>query len=140
MDGRRTRARRTRWLDALRVEFESPFRPRSECIFRQRVIVAALVVALWPCAGFCRAANPADFVVFSDPTIPGRLYVPPEASAGPRPLILFLHGSGETGTNNFSQINVNIDNLLAGAKARARFCMRRRPRRSIGRTRRAPRA
>ncbi len=53
--------------------------------------------------------------------MPGLLYVPPEAKSDPDvrcPLILFLHGGGEKGTNNKSQVNVNIDNLLAEAKRR----------------------
>jgi pimeloyl-ACP methyl ester carboxylesterase len=69
------------------------------------------------------AANVSDFINFSHPSVPGRLYVPPAAAdpTNPRPLILFLHGSGETGTNNVSQINGNIDNLLQGAKDRGAF-------------------
>jgi dienelactone hydrolase len=69
------------------------------------------------------AANVNDFLDFSRPSVPGRLYVPPEAAdpSEPRPLILFLHGAGETGTNNVSQVNGNIDNLLQGAKDRGAF-------------------
>jgi predicted peptidase len=76
-----------------------------------------------------RCANVNDFIDFSlrSPTnallLPGRLYVPPEAAnpVQPRPLITFLHGAGESGTNNFAQINQNIDNLLAEAKQRGAF-------------------
>src|SRR3954471_23052000 len=75
------------------------------------------------------AANVADFIDFSmrngrnQVVLPGRLYVPPEASntASARPFILFLHGGGEDGTNNTSQVNVNIDNLLAEAKRRGAY-------------------
>jgi predicted esterase len=76
------------------------------------------------------AANVADFIDFSlrnasnQVILPGRLYVPPEATSDPttpRPFILFMHGAGEDGTNNTSQINVNIDNLLAEAKLRGAF-------------------
>jgi predicted peptidase len=74
------------------------------------------------------AANVADFADFSllnasnQVVLPGRLYIPPEAStASPRPFILFFHGGGESGTNNTSQINVNIDNLLAEAKRRGAY-------------------
>src|SRR3954451_1958058 len=76
------------------------------------------------------AANVADFIDFSlrnvrnQVTLPGRLYVPPEATSDPttpRPFILFFHGAGEDGTNNTSQINGNIDNLLAEAKRRGAF-------------------
>jgi predicted peptidase len=76
------------------------------------------------------AANVNDFLVYnflgnnSNILLPGRLYVPTAYAsdpATPRPLILFLHGSGESGTNNTSQVNGNIDNLLAAAKARDAF-------------------
>ena len=76
------------------------------------------------------AANVADFIDFSlrnasnQVILPGRLYVPPEAASDPttpRPFILFFHGAGEDGTNNLSQINGNIDNLLAEAKRRGAF-------------------
>lgn len=89
-------------------------------------ILAALVVA----PRFAAAANVADFIDFSlrnasnQVILPGRLYVPPEATSDPttpRPFILFMHGGGEAGTNNTSQINVNIDNLLAEAKRRGAF-------------------
>jgi predicted peptidase len=95
-----------------------------------KLLVASCGI-LW--AGLCtvsvsQAASVSDFADFSlrsgaTTILPGRLYVPPEASAGgaPRPLILFLHGGGETGTNNVAQINGNIDNLLAEAKRRGAF-------------------
>src|SRR6476659_8805222 len=76
------------------------------------------------------AANVADFIDFSlrnasnQVILPGRLYVPPEAASDPttpRPFILFMHGGGEGGTNNVSQINGNIDNLLAEAKLRGAY-------------------
>jgi predicted peptidase len=79
-----------------------------------------------PC-GLTPAANVADFADFSlrdaanNVILPGRLYIPPEAASSQRPLILFLHGGGENGTNNTSQINANIDNLLAAAKERGAF-------------------
>jgi poly(3-hydroxybutyrate) depolymerase len=85
-------------------------------------IVCGLILLLT--ARSLTAANVADFVDYSlvgrGVQLPGRLYVPPEAISNPavvRPLILFLHGGGETGTNNLSQINANIDNLLAEAKS-----------------------
>jgi predicted peptidase len=75
-------------------------------------------------AGRAGGASVDDFLDFtynlSGSLLPGRLYVPPEAIADPvtpRPLILFLHGAGEIGTNNLNQISINIDALLGGAKA-----------------------
>ncbi len=74
------------------------------------------------------AALIEDFLEFSlldqpggNVVLPGRLYTPPEATSGPRPLILFLHGGGERGTDNALQVNGNIDNLLAEAKRRGAF-------------------
>jgi predicted peptidase len=56
--------------------------------------------------------------------------VPPQAASGPRPLIVFLHGAGESGSNNVAQVNGNIDNLLAAAKARGAYLYA--PQTSIG--------
>ena len=56
--------------------------------------------------------------------LPGRLHVPAAYATDPntpRPLILFLHGGGETGYDNLLQINGNINNLLTAAKARGAF-------------------
>jgi predicted peptidase len=76
------------------------------------------------------AASVNDFIVYSlldsnnQVLLPGRLHIPADYATNPdqdRPLILFLHGGGESGTNNLSQINGNIDNLLTGAKNRGAF-------------------
>jgi predicted peptidase len=79
---------------------------------------------------FAAAAQVSDFINFSSATLPGRLYVPPQAATEPRPLIVFLHGAGESGTNNTAQVNSNIDNLLAAAKARGAYLYA--PQTSIG--------
>lgn len=90
--------------------------------FRKAVSSLCLMV-LVVAAALSHAANVNEFLNFSVPSVPGRLYVPPEAatSAEPRPLILFMHGAGETGTNNSAQVNGNIDNLFDEAKARGAF-------------------
>lgn len=76
------------------------------------------------------AASVNDFIVHSfldsnnNVLLPGRLHIPAEFATDPntpRPLIIFLHGAGESGTNNLLQINGNIDNLLAAAKTRGAF-------------------
>ena len=72
-------------------------------------------------AAISSAASLSDFINFSDPSLPGRLYVPPQAAIEARPLIVFLHGAGESGANNTAQVNGNIDNLLAAAKARGAY-------------------
>lgn len=88
-----------------------------------RLCLAVLCgLALFACSTTLTfAANINDFINFSDPSLPGRLYVPPQAATGPRPLIVFLHGAGESGSNNTAQVNGNIDNLLTAAKARGAY-------------------
>jgi predicted peptidase len=50
------------------------------------------------------------------------MYVPPNyADGGNHPFILFMHGIGERGTDNVSQVNSNIDGLLEEAKRRGAF-------------------
>ena len=89
---------------------------------------AALLVAGLASTSAVDAASVNDFITYSytdnSPLLPGRLHVPTEYASDPselRPLILFLHGSGESGTDNLKQINGNIDNLLTAAKAREAF-------------------
>jgi predicted peptidase len=88
------------------------------------------VVTCVSVAGFAHAADVVDFIDFSlrdaknTVMLPGRLFVPPEAASDShalRPLIVFLHGSGEAGNDNANQVNGNIDNLLAEAKRRGAF-------------------
>src|SRR5688572_30151659 len=89
----------------------------------------ALLLTVFLAAERAGAANPAEFADFSLRSgttllLPGRLYVPPSAVTDPatmRPLIVFLHGAGESGANNTAQVNGNIDNLLAEAKRRGAF-------------------
>jgi predicted peptidase len=96
---------------------------------RNLFIAAWLPLALTGASLSAHAANVSDFFDFSltsgaTTLLPGRLYVPPEAVSNPgtkRPLILFLHGGGEQGTNNTAQVNGNIDNLLAEAKRRGAY-------------------
>lgn len=85
----------------------------------------AAIVAFIVIATSAHAANIADFVDFTLRTprgqvaLPGRLYVPPDASPADRvPLIVYLHGSGASGTNNVLQIEQTPDMLAAEAKRR----------------------
>jgi predicted peptidase len=91
-----------------------------------------IVFAAFAASGLAHAAEVAEFIDFSlndtknTVVLPGRLFVPPEATSGRhtrRPLIVFLHGSGEAGTDNASQVNGNIDNLLAEAERRGAFLL-----------------
>jgi len=77
-----------------------------------------------------RAASVADFVDFSllSPSntvlLPGRLYVPPQAAAepnSPRPLMIFLAGSGANGSNNLAQLDQVTDGMLQQAKDRGAY-------------------
>lgn len=85
-------------------------------------LIAAAIVAF---AASVEAASIADFVDFTLRTprgqvaLPGRLYVPPDASpTDPVPLIVYLHGSGASGTNNSLQIEQTPDMLASEAKRR----------------------
>jgi predicted peptidase len=92
-----------------------------------RPIVLALILVLGGTSTFVRAQYQSTFVDFSlraannSLLLPGRLYVPPAAASEPRPLILFLHGAGESGTDNQAQININIVNLWVEARRRGAF-------------------
>lgn len=97
-------------------------------------IICVIAAAVLP-ANLLFAASITDFADFSlrdsagNDVLPGRIYVPPEASldpSTPRPFLLFLHGAGEDGTNNTSQINSNIDNLLAEAKLKGAYLYARK--------------
>ena len=86
----------------------------------QVIVLPFVFLVVCQIAADCRA-DVDDFIEYNHPLLPGRLYVPPEANNEPRPFILFLHGAGETGTNNTSQVNGNIDNLLDSAMARGAY-------------------
>ncbi len=85
------------------------------------------LVALLPAKTL--AADPNEFLVWNydqlnDGTLDlrGRLFVPTDYDpAQSYPLVIFYHGLGEVGTNNTSQVNGNINNLLAAAKSRDFF-------------------
>lgn len=80
-------------------------------------------------ASVALAANPNEFEIFnydlySNGTvdIPGRLFVPDDYDPSQSyPVVIFLHGMGERGTDNTDQVNSNINNLLAAAKSRDFF-------------------
>lgn len=78
-------------------------------------------------------ASAVDIADFSDYSLrnasnqvllPGRLFIPPESQlpgAAPRPLMIFLHGSGANGTNNLAQLAQVTDLMIAEAKDRGAF-------------------
>ncbi len=76
------------------------------------------------------AANIADFADYSlrnssgQILLPGRLFIPPEATSdpiSPRPLMLYLHGGGARGIDNVAQIVQTPDYMLDEAKQRGAF-------------------
>lgn len=80
-----------------------------------RCVLALLAGLLVPAVA--GAATAADFVFrsYTDAlgTTPYRLFVPKTYNAAVRyPVVLFLHGAGEQGTNNTSQMNNNANGAL----------------------------
>lgn len=67
-----------------------------------------------------RGADVSQFEDFSKADLPGRLFIPPPSDS-PQPLILFLHGAGETGDDNTAQVGGNINNLFDAAQERGVF-------------------
>jgi predicted peptidase len=100
--------------------------PRKLKTIRLYVLLFSVLLTLSP-PRLTPAADINEFIDFSfkagsSTLLPGRLYVPPEAASGPRPLILYLHGSGQIGLDNIRQVSAfSIDNLLAQAKQRGAF-------------------
>lgn len=77
----------------------------------------AVVVASLACASALPAATRDDFLYGnSEPDgtgLPFRYFVPPGLVAGERyPLILFLHGSGERGSDNEAQLDNNANGAM----------------------------
>lgn len=97
---------------------------------RNVIVACCIVVANVLIVGQSSSAD--DYYGFSDfslrtsstTLLPGRLYVPPEATRDPttpRPLVVFLHGGGDAGTDNMRQINQNIEQLFAEVERRGAF-------------------
>jgi predicted peptidase len=94
----------------------------SRLKFLGRIVVCSLLLLT-----AAQGANVSEFQDFSfaspggPVSLPGRLFVPPEAVAEPhtkRPLIVFLHGGGAAGTNNVTQVEHTPDFLADEAKRR----------------------
>lgn len=80
-------------------------------------ITAALVAAAWACLSHAQSAKelttPEMFRAESGETLSYRLYMPAKTAADQKfPLVLFLHGAGERGSNNVSQLVHGIDALI----------------------------
>jgi predicted peptidase len=92
-----------------------------------RIIVCSLLLLT-----AAQGADVSEFLDFSlrNPrgqlVMPARLYVPPAAIADPvtkPPLIVWLHGGGDAGSNNLNQIRWDVDFLFAEAKRRGAFLL-----------------
>lgn len=84
-------------------------------IMRKSLIAIGVVLLI--ASGLCPAAVPADFLyrnTSADNTgMPYRIFVPPGYdAANAYPLIVFLHGAGEAGTNNTAQISGNANGAM----------------------------
>jgi len=102
---------------------------------RASLLACAVLSALSYLPLLLKAADYNEFVVYNydhrndgsliDGTdVPGRLFVPQQAMDNPTqkyPIVLFFHGNGQRGSDNTSQVNGNIDNLLAKAKTEGFF-------------------
>jgi predicted peptidase len=99
-------------------------------VLRHLICIGRAVVCSTLLLTAARGAEVSEFLDFSLRTprgqvaLPGRLFVPPEAVADPitkRPLIVWLHGGGDAGTNNVNQVRWDVDLLFAEAKRRGAF-------------------
>ena len=74
------------------------------------------------CAAAATAADGFEPKVFTgiQGSLPYCILTPPEAKSGPVPLVLVLHGAGERGTNNQSQLT-HGSALFLDAQNRAKF-------------------
>lgn len=85
-------------------------------------VVALSLLSLLLIGASPASAQPLSlFDDVSRPGLPGRLFVPNQAETSARPLVLFLHGAGATGSNNTSQINGNMGGLFAEAQSEGAF-------------------
>jgi predicted peptidase len=53
--------------------------------------------------------------------LPGRLSTPPEAADSRRPLLVFLHGGGANGTDNFAQLTHLTDGMREAVESRGAY-------------------
>ena len=61
--------------------------------------------------------NPFVYENEAGQTMPYRLFTPPESTSGvDLPLVVFLHGAGETGTDNRLPVAVHINGLIAATQ------------------------
>lgn len=89
---------------------------KTQLLFPARVVLLVLFAAVLP--QHAAAANLSNSVElqFSDGVnnLRARLYRPPgfDTSTNHCPLVLFLHGVGESGTDNVTQVSYHIDGLI----------------------------
>lgn len=88
-----------------------------------------MILAATAALADARAQQPADamaahtFTSQEHGSLPYRLFTPPAAKAdAPLPLVLFLHGAGERGTDNEAQLTHGVKPFVAVANQKARPC------------------
>ncbi len=79
--------------------------------------VTLLAAGLLVAHGSAQAVTAADFLRRNEPApagqLPYRIYVPAACQAQQCPIVVFLHGSGESGTDNNKQLNNNGNGVFA---------------------------
>ena len=85
-----------------------------------RVFLFVLVAAALPQRASAASLSNSVELLFSDGVnnLRARLYRPPgfDTSSNQFPLVLFLHGVGERGTDNVTQVSYHIDGLIAATQ------------------------
>ena len=89
----------------------------TSCIVRVLAATALLATS-------AKAFTVADFSLRdqnNNVLLPGRLSTPPEAADSRRPLLVFLHGGGANGTDNFAQLTHLTDGMREAVESRGAY-------------------
>ena len=88
-----------------------------------RLILFVFLAAIWPAPASAQAEGLAlEYQDGLGNTMPYRLFVPPNYDPSRQyPLILFLHGGDESGTDNLAQVSVHIEGLIAKTQTEGEY-------------------
>ncbi len=90
--------------------------------YKSVLSVALLAVCFLPAERVMGQALVDGFEVYNSVALPGRLYVPADYTPTKSyPIVVFLHGAGQEGTDDVQQVENNISNLIANAASRDFF-------------------
>lgn len=88
---------------------------------KRTIFLGVLSTLLLLANGTAQAVTAADFLYRNQPTpagqLPYRIYVPAACQSQRCPLVVFLHGSGERGTDNAKQLNNNAGGAMTWLSA-----------------------